>query len=270
VGAPHWNGGAVTDRLDGKVALVTGAALERGIGRGIALTLADYGADVAVNDVAHDEEALRRVREIEERGRRSAYVKADVSVPEEAGRMVAEVVEYFGRLDIFVSNAGVQTWQELADVTPEAWDWITGVNLHGAFYGCRAAAEQMRGRGGGGRIVLISSVHASMPFASMGVYGATKQAVAVLAGVMAREWARDGITVNHVAPGWVDSDINRDSPGLATEAARRATLASIPLGHRPAEPREIGEAVAFFAADRASYVTGAHLRVDAGLVIGKY
>lgn len=260
----------MTHRLDGKVALVTGAALERGIGRGIALALADYGADVAVNDVAHDEEALRRVSEIEERGRHSTYVRADVSVPEEATRMVAEVVERLGRLDIFVSNAGVQTWQELADVTPEAWEWITGVNLHGAFFACRAAAEQMRGQGRGGRIVVISSVHASMPFPSMGVYGATKQAVALLTGVMAREWARDGITVNHVAPGWVDTDINRDSPGLATEEARHATLASIPLGHRPGEPREIGEAVAFLSTDRASYVTGAHLRVDAGIVIGKY
>ena len=260
----------MSGRLDGKVALVTGAALERGIGRGIALTLADRGADVAINDVAHEEEALRRVREVEERGRRSVFVRANVTVPEEAGRMVAEVVERLGRLDVFVSNAGVQTWQELCDVTPAAWEWITGVNLHGTFYGCLAAAAQMRGQGAGGRIVVISSIHATMPFASMGVYGATKQAVALLTGVMAREWARDGITVNHVAPGWVDTDINRDSPALASEDARRATLASIPLGHRPAEPREIGEAVAFLAGDGAAYVTGAHLRVDGGIVIGKY
>jgi NAD(P)-dependent dehydrogenase (short-subunit alcohol dehydrogenase family) len=104
----------------------------------------------------------------------------------------------------------------------------------------------------------------------MGVYGATKQAVGLLTGVMAREWARYGITVNHVGPGWVDSDINRDSPGLQTEEARQATLRSIPLWHRPADPREIGEAVAFLACDSGSYVTGAYLRVDAGLVIGKY
>lgn len=128
----------------------------------------------------------------------------------------------------------------------------------------------MRRQGEGGRIVVISSVHASMPFPAMGVYGATKQAIALLTGVMAREWACDRITVNHVGPGWVDTDINRDSPGLASEEARRATLISIPFEHRPAEPREIGEAVAFLAGDRASYVTGAHLRVDAGFVIGKY
>lgn len=256
--------------LEGRVALVTGAALERGIGRGIALTLADHGADVAINDVSHDEEGARRVQEIEERGRRAVFLKGDVSAPDEVERLVAEVVERFGRLDIYVNNAGVQTWQELTEVTREAWDWITGVNLHGAFYGCRAAAARMRRQGDGGRIVVISSVHAAMPFPAMGVYGATKQGLGLLTGVMAREWARYGITVNHIGPGWVDTDINRDSPGLQTEEARRATMASIPLGHRPADPREIGEAVAFLASDAASYITGAYLRVDGGLVIGKY
>lgn len=256
--------------LVGKVALVTGAALERGIGRGIALTLAERGADVVVNDVAHEDRGRERVREIEQLGRRSAFVMADVARPEEAKRLIAETVERVGRLDVFVNNAGVQNWQGLTEVTREAWDWITGVNLHGAFACCRAAAAQMRRQGGGGRIVVISSVHAVMPFPAMGVYGATKQAVGLLTGVMAREWARYGITVNHVGPGWVDSDINRDSPGLRTEAARHATLTSIPLWHRPAEPREIGEAVAFLASDAASYVTGAYLRVDAGLVLGKY
>lgn len=256
--------------LRGKVALVTGAALDRGIGRGIALALAERGADVVVNDVAHEEEAGERVREIEERGRRSTFVKADVALAAEAERMVAEAVAKLGRLDIFVNNAGVQTWQELTEVTREAWDRITGVNLHGAFAGCRAAAGQMRRQGEGGRIVVISSVHATMPFPTMGVYGATKQALGLLTGVMAREWARYGITVNHVGPGWVDTGINQGSPGLRTEEARRATLASIPLSHRPAEPREIGEAVVFLASDAGSYITGAFLRIDGGLVIGKY
>ena len=256
--------------LDGKVALVTGAALERGIGRGIALTLAKRGADVIVNDIAHEAEGMERARELEELGVRSAFIRADVARPEEAERLIGVTVDRMGRLDVLVNNAGVQTWQELTEVTKEAWDWITGVNLHGAFTCCRAAAAQMRRQGDGGRIVVISSVHAVMPFPAMGVYGATKQAVGLLTGVMAREWARYGITVNHVGPGWVDSDINRDSPGLQTEEARQATLRSIPLWHRPADPREIGEAVAFLASDSATYVTGAYLRVDAGLVIGKY
>ena len=256
--------------LEGKIAVVTGAARDRGIGRGIALVLAERGADVVINDVGHDDEAARRVAEIEERGRRSAFLKADVSRPGQVERLLADVVGRFGSLDVYVSNAGVQTWQELADVTPDAWSQITGVNLHGCFYGCRAAAAEMRRRGRGGRIVVISSVHCVMPFPTMGVYGATKQAVGLLVGVMAREWARDGITVNHVGPGWVDTDINNESPGLRTPEARQATLASIPLHHRPADPREIGEAVAFLAGAAAAYVTGAFLPVDGGLVLGKY
>jgi glucose 1-dehydrogenase len=256
--------------LEGKVALVTGAARDRGIGRGIALVLAERGADVVINDVGHDDEAARRVAEIEERGRRSAFLKADVSKATEVQRMIAEVIERFGHLDVYVSNAGVQTWQELAEVTPDAWDRIMGVNLHGCFFGCRAAAERMRDHGAGGRIVVISSVHYVMPFETMGVYGATKQGIGLLVGVMAREWARYDITVNHVGPGWVDSDINNESPGLRTPEARQATMKSIPLHHRPANPREVGEAVAYLASDAASYVTGAYLRVDAGLVMGKY
>jgi glucose 1-dehydrogenase len=256
--------------LEGKIAVVTGAARDRGIGRGIALVLAERGADVIINDVGHDEEAARRVAEIEERGRRSVFLKADVSRPDQVDRLVADVVERFGSLDVYVSNAGVQTWQELADVTPDAWSQITGVNLHGCFYGCRAAAGEMRRQGPAGRIVVISSIHCVMPFPAMGVYGATKQAVGLLVGVMAREWARDGITVNHVGPGWVDTDINNESPGLRTAEARQATLASIPLHHRPADPREIGEAVAFLAGDAAAYVTGAFRLVDGGIGIGKY
>jgi L-rhamnose 1-dehydrogenase len=256
--------------LEGKVALVTGAAADRGIGRGIALALAERGADVAINDIAHEDEAARRLAEIEQRGRRAAFVRADVSDPREVERMVAEVVERFGRLDVFVSNAGVCVWQELADVTPDAFRAITGINLHGCLYGCRAAAARMRRQGTGGRIVVTSSVHVTTPFASMGVYGATKQGIGLLVGAMAREWARDGITVNHVGPGWVESDINRDSPALRTEEDRREVMRQVPLHHRAAEPREIGEAVAFLASEAASYITGAFLRVDAGFCIGKY
>ncbi len=250
------------------VALVTGAAGERGIGRGIALVLAERGFDVAINDISHDEEAARRVEEIQALGRCSAFIRADISRPEENERLVAETVEHFGRLDAFVANAGVARWQPLADVTREDWDFIMGVNLHGVLYGCSAAAAQMRRQGEGGSIVVISSVNAVMPFSSLGVYGASKHAVGHLVGVMAREWGDDGIAVNHVGPGWVDSDINLPSPDFDTHAKRAAVGSSIPFGHRPTKPREIGEAVAYLLASRI--VTGAYLRVDGGLVIGKY
>jgi len=256
--------------LDGTVALVTGAAGERSIGRGIALALARRGADVAINDIAHAAEARDRVAEIEAAGRRSVFISADVSDPGESERLVAGTVARLGRLDIFCANAGVAVWQELADVTPEAFKRIVGVNLHGCFFGCQAAAAQMRRQGAGGRVVVTSSVNAVMPRRTLGVYGATKHAVGHLVSVMAREWAADGITVNHVGPGWVESRINDPSPDFATEELRAAARASIPLEHRPTDPLEIGEAVAYFAGSGAGHTTGAFLRVDGGLAVGKY
>ena len=124
--------------------------------------------------------------------------------------------------------------------------------------------------GEGGRIIATSSVHAQMPFALMSVYGGTKQAVGHLVGVMAREWARDRITVNHIGPGWVASAINDTSPDFNTEEARLGVQRIIPVGHRAGEPEEMGEAVAYLASDEARYTTGAYIRVDGGLVMAPY
>ena len=256
--------------LEGKVAVVTGAARDRSIGSGIAIALAARGADVVVSDVAHEREAAGRLAEIEARGRRAAFIAADVSDAADCERLVNTAAERFGRLDIFCANAGVAHWQKLADVTKDAFEQITGVNLHGVFFGCQAAAARMRAQGDGGRIIVTSSVNAVMPFETLGVYGATKHAVAHLVGVMAREWAADRITVNHVGPGWVDSKINDRSPQFATEELKAAARGATPLEQRPVQPREIGEAVAYFASPGAAMTTGAFLRVDGGSVIGKY
>jgi NAD(P)-dependent dehydrogenase (short-subunit alcohol dehydrogenase family) len=256
--------------LAGRVALVTGAGRDRSIGGGIARVLARHGADVVVNDLAVTDEGERRVREIEALGRRAALIPADVGDPAAVEALMTQAVERMGRLDIVVANAGLCDWQEVADLTPELWERIVGVNLHGAFLTCRAAAAAMRAAGNGGRIVVTSSVHAQMPFAQMGVYGGTKQAVGHLVGVMAREWSRDGITVNHIGPGWVASAINDSSPDFATPEAQRGVKRIIPLGHRPGEPEEMGEAVAYLASDGARYTTGAYIRVDGGLVMSPY
>ena len=250
------------------VALVTGAARDRGIGRGIALALAERGYDVAVNDIAHEDEGRRRVEEIEALGRRAVFVPGDVRTRAGNDRLVAETVARLGRLDAFVANAGVARWQRLTEVTREDWAFVMGVNLHGVLHGCCAAAAQLRRQGDGGRIVVTSSVNAAMPFTPLGVYGASKHAVGLLVGVMAREWAADGIAVNHVGPGWVDSNINDTSPDFATEERRAAARAGVPFGERPGEPHEIGEAVAYLVS--STYTTGVYLRVDGGLVIGKY
>jgi NAD(P)-dependent dehydrogenase (short-subunit alcohol dehydrogenase family) len=256
--------------LAGKVAIVTGSARDRSIGGGIARVLARHGADVVVNDLAVTDEGERRLAEIESLGRRAALITADVTDPAAAERLMAQTVEQMGRLDIVVANAGVCDWQRVADMTAELWARIVGVNLHGCFNTCRAAAAQMRAQGQGGRIIATSSVHAVMPFELMSVYGGTKQAVGHLVPVMAREWARDGITVNHIGPGWVASAINDTSPDFSTAEAQQGVRRIIPVGHRAGEPEEMGEAVAYLASDEARYTTGAYIRVDGGLVMGPY
>jgi NAD(P)-dependent dehydrogenase (short-subunit alcohol dehydrogenase family) len=256
--------------LAGRVALVTGAARDRSIGGGIARVLARHGADVVVSDVAALDEGERRVGEIEALGRRAALIAADIADPSSVDALVAQTVERMGRLDIVAANAGVCDWQRVSEMSADVWDRIVGINLDGCLNTCRAAAAQMRAQGDGGRIIITSSVHAITPFELMSIYGGTKQAVGHLVGVMAREWASDGITVNHVGPGWVASSLNDRSPDFHSEEARLGVQRVIPLGHRAGEPEEMGEAVAYLASDAASYVTGAYLRVDGGLVMTPY
>ena len=248
---------------------MTGAARERGIGRGIAECLAEEGCDVAVNDVAAEDEAAALVDALRGLGRRALFVQADVSDRAAVDAMVERVEAELGPLDIVCSNAGIADWRPLLDVTEETFDRLVSVNLGGAFNLCQSAARSMLARGAGGSIVVTSSVHVQMPFAEMSVYGATKAGLKGLVETMAIELAPRGITVNHIGPGWVRSYINDASPALQTEDDVRATLALIPAG-RPAEPREMGGAVVYLCSADAAYVTGEFLRVDGGFVVGKY
>ena len=252
-------------RLVAKVALVTGAAHERGIGRGIVRALAEEGAVVAVNDVAHEEMGEELAREVGGR-----FYRADVSDRAQVDELVGRVEDDLGPLDVVASNAGVADWQPFAEITDESFDRIVGVNLTGAFNVGQAAARAMVARRRGGRIVFTSSVHVQMPFATMAVYGATKQGVRALCEAMAVELAPHGITVNHIGPGWVLSALNDPSPALQDEEELRASLAQIPVGGRPADPRELGRAVVYLASPDADYVTGEYLRVDGGFVVGKF
>jgi len=252
-------------RLDGKVALVTGAAHERGIGRGIVRELAAEGARVAVNDAAYQEMGEELAREVGGR-----FYRADVSDRALVDELVQRVEAELGPLDIVASNAGVADWQPFVEITEASFDRIVGVNLTGAFNVGQAAARAMVAGGRGGRIVFTSSVHVQMPFPTMAVYGATKQGVRALCEAMAIELAPYGITVNHIGPGWVLSALNDPSPVLQDEQELRASLAQIPLGGRPADPREMGRAVVYFASSDGDYVTGEYLRVDGGFVVGKF
>jgi NAD(P)-dependent dehydrogenase (short-subunit alcohol dehydrogenase family) len=257
-------------RLGGKVALVTGASHERGIGRGIALALAEEGADVACADIGFAEEGEELCALIAALGRRARFYRVDVSKRDEVDELVARVQADIGPLAIACSNAGVADWQAWTEITESSFDRIVGVNLTGAFNVAQASARAMVANGDGGRIVFTSSVHAQMCFPTMAVYGATKQAVRALCETMAVELGQHGITVNHIGPGWVRSQLNDSSPGLRTHEDEEATLRLIPIP-RPSEPIEQGRAVVYLCSSPdGDYVTGEFLRVDGGFVVGKF
>lgn len=256
-------------RLAGKVALVTGASHDRGIGRGIALALAQAGADVACSDIAFEDQGHELVGLIEGLGRKSVFLPSDVSDRAAVDALINDAEHALGALDIVCSNAGTADWQAFHEITDDSLDRIVGANLTGAFNVGQAAARAMRSHGNGGRIVFTSSVHVEMGFPSMAVYGATKQAVRALAEHMAIELAPEGILVNHIGPGWVKSQLNDRSPGLQTDEDEAATIELIPIP-RPSEAIEQGHAVVYLCSEEASYVAGEFLRVDGGFVVGKY
>ncbi len=255
--------------LEGKVAIVTGAARERGIGRGIATCLAEQGCDVVVNDVGAEQEALELVEQLRGLGRRSLWHQADVSDRSQVEEMFDRTATELGLPTIICSNAGVASWQPIVDAEESQWQRLISVNVLGSFNVIQTGAQRLCAENSPGRIVVTSSVHVQMPFGDMSVYGATKSGLRAMVDVAAIELAHRGITVNHVGPGWVRSTINDESPALQTEADVVATTAQIPAG-RAADPREIGQAVVYLASDDAAYVTGEYLRIDGGFVVGKH
>ena len=258
-------------KLTGKVALVTGAARPRGIGRGMIQALADEGATVAINDIAATQaEGRAFADELNAKGVRAGFYAADVSQRDEVDALLAAVQSDLGGLDIVCSNAGVADWKTVAETEDASFDRIVAVNLTGAFNVGQGAARAMAAAGKGGRIIFTSSVHAQMGFPTMSVYGATKSGIRALCESMAIELAPHGIRVNHIGPGWVLSQLNDPSPALASEEITKANLATIPIEGRAADPYELGRAAVYLASSDGDYVTGAYLRVDGGFVVGKY
>jgi NAD(P)-dependent dehydrogenase (short-subunit alcohol dehydrogenase family) len=256
-------------RLQGKVALVTGAADQRSIGWGIAEALADEGADIVVNDVTREADLQTRAEELKTKGRRALAIIADVSRPHEVDVMVEKTVADLGRLDIVASNAGIIRWEHFLDITPANLRALLNVNIRGNVNVCHAAARQMIRQGQGGRIIITSSVQADMQFPISPVYGATKHAMHIFVSCLALELAPYNITVNHIGPGWVRSALNDPAPGQQTPADIELQKRGVPL-HRDGYIHEMGRAVVYFAGPDGDYVTGAFLRVDGGLGIGKY
>lgn len=243
--------------LTGKVALVTGAS--RGIGRQIALTLAEYGAAVIVNYNGSRERAEEVVAEITDKGGSAVAYQCSVSDYEACGTMITELLARFGHIDILVNNAGITRDNLVMKMTPEDFDAVIDTNLKGTFYTIkhmyRAFLKQRAGR-----IINLTSVSGLLGNAGQANYAASKAGVVGLTKSMARELASRNITVNAVAPGFIDTEMTQ----AMTETAREASLQQIPL-KRVGIPEDIAQTVAFLASDRAGYITGQTISVDGGM-----
>ena len=250
--------------LAGKVALVTGGA--RGIGRGIALTLAAEGATVAVNYRERADAAAEVVRRIQDRGGEAAAFQGNVGECADVERTVQEVLGRFSRIDILVNNAGVVTRHPILDVPLEEWDRVVRTNLYGCFHCSRLVGRHMVERGGGGKIISISSIHGRVAKAGMGPYCASKAAIDMFSKQLAVELAPHRINVNVVASGTIVTEINLplyQSTEPQDVEKRTAVLHRVPWGEI-GQPDDIGRAVAFLASDAARYITGAVVYVDGG------
>ncbi len=246
--------------LDGAVAVVTGGS--RGIGRAVCLALGAAGARVAVGYHSRAQAAEEVVAAIAEAGGTAFAQQADVSVREQAEGLVAAAQERWGRVHVLVNNAGLTRDGLLLRMSDEAWHEVLRANLDGAFWCLRAASKIML-RQRSGRIVNIASVAGTVGNAGQANYSAAKAGLIGLTRTAAAELASRGITVNAVAPGWIDTDMTAGLP----EAARQAALARVPLG-RMGRPEDVAQAVLYLAGPGASYVTGTVLVVDGGLTMG--
>ena len=247
--------------LNGKVAIVTGG--DSGIGHAISLELGRQGASVTVNFHKNAAAADETVKAIEASGGKAQAIQGDVSSVADLQKLVDQTVAAFGRLDVMVNNAGMETRTSTLETTEREFDLVIGIDLKSAFFGVQLAAKQMIAQGGGGRIINISSIHEDWPMPGNSPYCAAKGGVRMLTRTAGVELAPHGITVVGVAPGAVHTPI--DEVTLADPVQRAKLEGAIPLG-RVAEPEEIANVVAFLASDRASYGTATTYVVDGGMM----
>lgn len=245
--------------LKGKIAVVTGAS--RGIGRAVAQRLASEGATVIINYNGSREKAEETLREIEETGGRGAIEQCDVSDFEQCREFIQKVIKEYGALDILVNNAGVTKDGLIMGMSEEDFDRVIDTNLKGAFHTIRFAVRQML-KQKSGRIINMASVVGVSGNAGQANYAASKAGVIGLTKAAAKEVASRGITVNAIAPGFIETDMTASLP----ESVKEASLAQIPLGCF-GKAEQVAAAVAFLASEGAAYITGQVLHVDGGMVM---
>ena len=258
---------ATATPLENHVAVVTGAS--SGIGLSIAEAVAEAGAAVVVNYHSHPEPAEELVSKIRDKGGKAIAVKANVSKEEDVTRLFDEAANAFGRIDIVVANAGVQKDANIAEMSLEDWNTVIDINLTGQFLCSREAVRRFRKQPKGKRparsagvIINMSSVHEIIPWAGHINYASAKGGIRMLTRSLAQEVAAEGIRVNAVAPGAIQTPINKDA--WDSESALKQLLKLIPYG-RIGQPEDVARATIWLASDEADYVTGTTLFVDGGM-----
>jgi 2-deoxy-D-gluconate 3-dehydrogenase len=246
-----------TFKLDGKVAIVTGS--ERGLGRGMAVALAQAGADIV--GVTYVESAPETQAAIAAAGRKYVHVMANLSTIEPVERIVDTALKAFGHIDILVNNAGIIIRNDTVDFTEKEWDDVMNVNLKSAFFLCQAVARRFIAQGSGGKIVNVASMLSFQGGVRVPSYTASKSGIKGITMLMANEWAKHGICVNAVAPGYMATD---NTTQLRADEKRSAEiLGRIPAG-RWGLPEDLGGAVVFLASKASDYVNGYTLAIDGG------
>ena len=250
-------------RLENKVALVTGAA--SGIGRATAIRLAQEGARVAVAD-RNTKMGPETVQMIQGQGCDAFFIESDVSKVADTERIVAETVKKYGQLNILVNNAAVMVEKNAVDTTEEEWDRIVDTNLKGTFFCAKYAILQFRKQGKGGAIVNMASVNSYFAEGGIAAYCATKGGIAQLTRALAMDHSGEGIRVNAICPGWIETPLNANyfaiGPHIREQAAKLHAIGRI------GQPEEIANGVLYLVSDEASFVTGALLTIDGGFSAG--